>query len=725
MHRPTLRPVHYAVLSAIAGFIVVSAVPGGDGSAGRRLSSSLDPPPVSRVARANLERIVAKLSGADTVAFADDTLTINTRYASAPIMARVREYLAREIREAGYESELRRFVLQIDVPDLTGSAISPRRDTLWVADVEGTVYRGAGETGVSGFERISVIPQFVFCLGRDPRGRLLSGGRMPGSAGGSIYRSADGGLSWGLVASGLQIYTIGTITLEDDLFGMAGGSGGTVVYTADGGDTWVSRDPAAVGYDALNGSATNGPLHFWFVSEAGNLYETRDLGASFAKRALIWGRLAAIDFCGESTGVVVGSQRAFYTRDAGGSWTSVSVPAELTAVAMVDPLRVVAAGGAGEVWISEDGGATWERFGAECGVTADVWSVAAAGRDTLWLAGRDVVRRIVDDGGSRSCEAYAFADTVWSKNIVFRKEGESDPSRRVVLCAHYDSYSGSTPLVCAPGADDNATGTAAVIECARVLSSERLERTVEFILFDAEETGLKGSRTFAAALDPGAVYECALNLDMIGWEPNAEMTAVISGRAGEPGDSAVAFALAAAIDSFELPLAVEYIEGERLSSDHMAFWENGVPAVLLIEGRRGDLTPHYHSCSDGATTINYAFHEVCTKAALGAISSLAGLLPPEVPPPAALALRQNYPNPFNMGTIIRYELPKPSDVEIAVFDAAGRRLAVVDRGPKEAGENICRWDGRDASGRLVQSGVYFLRLRASSGEAVRKMVVVR
>lgn len=725
MHRPTLRPVQFAVLSALAGFAVLAVVPGGDGSAGRRHSASLDPPPVSRVARSNLERIVAKLSGADTVAFADDTIKINTRYASSPLMGRVREYLAREIRDAGYEPELRSFVLQVDVPDLTGSTISSGGDTLWVADIDGAVYRRSEGGGSPDFERIAVVPQFVFALGRDARGRLLSGGRVPGSAGGSIYRSANGGLDWNLVASGFQIYTIGTITVENELFGMAGGSGGTVLYTADGGDTWFSRDPAAVGFESLNGSATNGPLRFWFVSDSGSLYETRDLGATFAKRSLALGRLAAIDFCGERAGVVVGSQRAFYTRDAGASWTSVSVPAELAAVAMADSLRVVAAGGAGEVWISEDGGASWERFGAECGVAADVWSVAAAGRDTLWLSGRDVVRRVVDDGGSRSCEAYAFADTVWSKNIVFRKEGESDPARRVVLCAHYDSYSGSTPLVCAPGADDNATGTAAVIECARVLRSERLERTVEFVLFDAEELGLKGSRVFAAALDPGAVYECALNLDMLGWEPNAEMTAVISGRAGEPGDSAVACALAAAIDSFELPLAAEYIEGERLSSDHMAFWENGVPAVLLIEGRRGELTPYYHSCSDGATTINYAFHEVCTKAALGAISSLAGLLPPEVPPPAALALRQNYPNPFNMGTIIRYELPKASDVEIAVFDAAGRRLAVVDRGRKEAGENACRWDGRDASGRLVQSGVYFLRLRASSGEAVRKMVVVR
>jgi hypothetical protein len=723
--RPTLPSDRIAFFAVFACSIVMAVAPSGHGSADRRRASSLDPPPVSRVERANLERIVAKLSGADTVTFADESIKINTRYASSPLMARVREYLVREIRAAGYEPEFRRFVLQIEVPDLTGSTISRGRDTLWVAGVDGTVYRRAIGSGGPGFERVSVIPQIVFDLEHDARGRLLSGGRVPGSAGGSIYRSADGGLTWNLLVSGGQTYTIGTITVEDELFGMAGGSGGTVIYTADGGDSWVQRDPAGVGHEALNGSATNAPLQFWFVSDAGNLYETRDLGASFTKRSLAWGRLAAIDFWGERAGVIVGSQRIFYTRDAGETWTPVSIPAELTAVAMVDSLRVVAAGGAGEAWISEDGGASWERFGAECGVVEDVWSVVSAGRDTLWLAGRDVVRRIVDDGGARSCEAYAFADTVWSKNIVFRREGVNDPARRVVLCAHYDSYSGSTPLICAPGADDNATGTAAVIECARVLRSERLERTVEFILFDAEELGLKGSRTFAAALDPGAVYECALNLDMIGWEPNAVMTAVISGRAGEPGDSAIAFALAAAIDSFDIPLVVEYLTGERLSSDHAAFWEVGVPAVLLIEGRRSELTPHYHSCSDGATTINYAFHEVCTKAALGAISSLAGLLQPEVPPPAALALRQNYPNPFNMGTIIRYELPEASAVEIEVFDAAGRRVAVVDRGRKEAGENVCRWDGRDHGGRLVQSGVYFLRLRAASGEAVRKMVVVR
>ncbi len=724
MRGPKQHATSIAIFAALAGSLAVVLSPPWPSSARGRGGATIDPPIVSRVDRTNLERIVAKLSGHDTILFDGESTRIVTRYASSPAMERVREYLVREIREAGYEPELRPFILQIALPDLSGAALASGRDTLWVVDTEGTIYRCVGGDGFAGFEKVSTVAQTIFTLERDPGGRLWAGGRVTGSAGGCLYRSSDGGYSWDLIVSGASIYTIGTVSFGNEIFGMASGSGGTVLYTADGGEGWLTVDPARVGYEGLYGSAANAPLHFWFVSDAGNLFDTPDLGGTWRKRSLMFGRLSAIDFHGESTGVIVGSQNTFYTRDAGESWTPVPLPVEFSAVVMVDSMRVFAAGNGGEIWISEDGGASWGRFGDECGAAADVWSMAAAGRDTIWLAGRDIVRRISVDGIARACTEYVFADTVWSKNIVFRREGERDPLRRIVLCAHYDSYSGSAPLLCAPGADDNATGTAAVIECARVLRAERLERTVEFVLFDAEELGLKGSRVFAHDLEPGVGYGGVLNLDMIGWEPNLEMTAVISGRAGEAGDSAIAEALGAAVDSFALGLDAPYIEGERLSSDHLAFWEVGVPAVLLIEGRRSELTPHYHSCSDGATTINYAFHETCTKAALGAIAFLAGLVVP-APPPPAFVLHQNYPNPFNMGTLVRYELPAAAAVEIEVFDAAGRRVAVVERGAKDAGLNVSRWDGRDGNGVLVQSGVYFLRLRSSAGEAVRKMIVLR
>jgi hypothetical protein len=391
---------------------------------------------------------------------------------------------------------------------------------------------------------------------------------------------------------------------------------------------------------------------------------------------------------------------------------------------MSDSLRVVAAGTGGEIWVSEDGGVTWGRFGTECSVARDVWSVASAGDGSYWLAGRDLVRRVSWGSVLRDCAAVQFADTLWGENLAFRREGEKYPDRRFLLTAHYDSKSGF-PFECAPGADDNASGVAGVLECARVLRGERPERSVEFVLFDGEELGLLGSRFYAAALDTGVVYEGDLNLDMIGWTSNADaMSAVIAKRAGATPDTILADAIETAIDSFALPLETSFLlPGAPGSSDHIAFWDAGIPAVLLIEGgTRETRTPYYHTCSDQANTLSYAYLEVCTQTALGAIAILAGLVPDE---PPLFALRQNYPNPFNAGTVLSYSLEAPAVVEIAVYDVSGRRVALIERSSRGPGEYTRVWDGKDEGGRSLASGVYFLRLCAGQVEAVRKIVILR
>ncbi|MCX5752846.1 MAG: M20/M25/M40 family metallo-hydrolase, partial [Candidatus Krumholzibacteria bacterium] len=350
--------------------------------------------------------------------------------------------------------------------------------------------------------------------------------------------------------------------------------------------------------------------------------------------------------------------------------------------------------------------------------------IAFAGDGSYWLAGRDLVRRVSWDSALRECAALQFADTIWGENIAFRREGEKEPDRRFLLTAHYDSRSGS-PYDCAPGADDNATGVAAVLECARVLRGERLERSVEFVLFDGEEAGLLGSRFYAAALDTGIAYEGVLNLDMIGWTPNeGAMSAVIAKRTGATPDTILANAMQAAIDSFALPLETSFLlPGAPGSSDHMAFWDAGIPAVLLIEGgTRETRTPYYHTCSDQANTVSYAYLEVCTRTALGAIAILAGLVPEE---PSRFALRQNYPNPFNTWTVLSYSLEAPANVEIAVYDVSGRRVALIERSSREQGDHRRVWRGTDDGGRRLASGVYFLRLRAGEVEAVRKIVILR
>ena len=112
----------------------------------------------------------------------------------------------------------------------------------------------------------------------------------------------------------------------------------------------------------------------------------------------------------------------------------------------------------------------------------------------------EIARIDYQDGIPSECMIYAFSDSVFGANIIFRLEGYSDPDHRVIICGHYDSFNNSDPFIYAPGADDNASGVASVLECARVLAGVAMEKTIEFILFDGEELGLFGSRIFAKRL---------------------------------------------------------------------------------------------------------------------------------------------------------------------------------------------------------------------------------
>ncbi|MEE9464209.1 MAG: M1 family aminopeptidase, partial [Candidatus Neomarinimicrobiota bacterium] len=80
--------------------------------------------------------------------------------------------------------------------------------------------------------------------------------------------------------------------------------------------------------------------------------------------------------------------------------------------------------------------------------------------------------------------------------------------------------------------------------------------------------------------------------------------------------------------------------------------------------------------------------------------------------PAAFALHQNYPNPFNTTTRIDYAVSSAADVEIVLYDLLGREVAELLHEPKHGGYHHLSWDGRDSSGRLMPSGVYFYRLTA-------------
>jgi flagellar hook assembly protein FlgD len=96
-----------------------------------------------------------------------------------------------------------------------------------------------------------------------------------------------------------------------------------------------------------------------------------------------------------------------------------------------------------------------------------------------------------------------------------------------------------------------------------------------------------------------------------------------------------------------------------------------------------------------------------------------------ITPAVAAALRLNDPNPFNPTTTIEYTVAERGPAVIAIYDAKGALVARLDQGTRPAGTYRVEWNGRDASGRAVASGVYFYSLAGAPEVAARKMVLLK
>ena len=88
-------------------------------------------------------------------------------------------------------------------------------------------------------------------------------------------------------------------------------------------------------------------------------------------------------------------------------------------------------------------------------------------------------------------------------------------------------------------------------------------------------------------------------------------------------------------------------------------------------------------------------------------------------------LERNYPNPFNSGTVIPFGVSSETEVHLQVFDVLGRPVVNLVVGRLQTGRYEANWEGRDAEGQLVPSGIYFYRLRSGNRAESRKMTLVR
>ncbi len=219
-------------------------------------------------------------------------------------------------------------------------------------------------------------------------------------------------------------------------------------------------------------------------------------------------------------------------------------------------------------------------------------------------------------------DSLQFSST--GKNLFGIKEGMLYPDEKFIIGAHYDNVSG------VPGADDNASGTAAVMEAARVFSEYDFPYTIIFALWDEEEQGLIGSDAYASsAASSNENILGYINMDMLGWDGNNDNVADIHVR---PVASSLALsdkAMAANID-YTIGLSIHLVNPGISATDHASFWNNGFSAIGINEEYDGDFNPFWHTPSDTLGQFNVPFYEKCAKlvfATLGecALSSTLGL----------------------------------------------------------------------------------------------------
>lgn len=190
-----------------------------------------------------------------------------------------------------------------------------------------------------------------------------------------------------------------------------------------------------------------------------------------------------------------------------------------------------------------------------------------------------------------------------SVNVIADRPGGGAGLRGVVLVtAHLDSINlAGGPSAAAPGADDNATGSAGVLQIARALRNHPNADDLRFILFGGEEEGLFGSRQYTAGLsaaERGRV-RAVVNMDMIGCLNRNPPSVLIEGAA--VSQTVIDGLVEAASTYTELVVETSL---NPFASDHVPFIERGLPAVLTIEGA-DQSNSNIHSENDVVANVNY------------------------------------------------------------------------------------------------------------------------
>lgn len=202
-------------------------------------------------------------------------------------------------------------------------------------------------------------------------------------------------------------------------------------------------------------------------------------------------------------------------------------------------------------------------------------------------------------------------------NVIGELPGMVNPNEIFIICAHLDDKRES------PGADDNGSGSTAVMMAADILSRYGWDYTLRFALWTGEEQNLDGSHAYAKrAYGRGENIVGVLNLDMIAWNtPLSRPDIDLIGNRGIPGSMELADLFAEVVSVYGLDLIPEVTSSDVPNSDHYSFWEYGYSAIVSSEDD-ADFNPYYHSPNDLLSHLDQDYFTELVKAAVGTFAHM-------------------------------------------------------------------------------------------------------
>jgi Peptidase family M28/Dockerin type I domain len=238
---------------------------------------------------------------------------------------------------------------------------------------------------------------------------------------------------------------------------------------------------------------------------------------------------------------------------------------------------------------------------------------------TAWI-----IRQFEAMGYSVELDSYVY-NSIPQNNLIARKVGSVTPDDWYIVCAHYDSINRFGSNNPAPGADDNGSGIATVLEIARVLADATTDVSILFAAWGTEERGLIGSKEYIEHMTDSQQLDkikAVINIDMIAYqEPGLEKWRVYVCR--EDISAWIKDSLISAASKYT-ELDMYETAGSTSNSDHRSFLSGGIPAVGI---REQQYTPHYHTEDDTYENANPAAAFETIRMVLGGLAGIVKIEP--------------------------------------------------------------------------------------------------